>query len=231
MLYDQTHWLWSLEDQRPKSPRNPEYHKDVIIYFYGLLTFLENKNLFIPFWVILVTDKCRLAHIFFDKTAKIINVSERILNLVYSDYNDVQGICKCRCTVQNTSHSCSADQKELWITYLLLSHLCTSSPCLPLTGQGSCDWPTAGLWSNSLDCSDLRRQTCMFAVLCHSTRARRQIAPQTHRAGLCSPPEQSHLPGPAQLAGPCRKGGSPWAQTSVSDMKSLSHPVGQCFAV
>lgn len=112
-----------------------------------------------------------------------------------------------------------------------LSHLCTSSPCLPLTGRGSCDWPTAGLWSSSLDCSDLRRQTCTFVVPCRSTRARRQTAPRTHRAGLCSPPEQSHLPGPAQLAGPCRKGGSPWAQTSVSDTKSLSHPVGQWFAV
>lgn len=146
-------------------------------------------------------------------------------------YHDVHGICKHCCTVWNTSHSCCAEQRLLCFSYFPLSHLCTSSPCLPLTEPGSCDWPTAGLWSSSQDCSDPRRQTCRFAVPVHSTKARRQNAPRTHITGPCSPPEQALLPGPGQLAGPCRKGGSPWAQTSVSDRKSLSHPVGQCCGV
>lgn len=151
-------------------------------------------------------------------------VLSRLPTTMYEVSVNADALCK-------TLHTAALQTRRSSVSYLRSSHLCTSSPCLPLTGRGSCDWPTAGLWSSSLDCSDLRQQTCTFAVLCHSTRARRQIAPRTHRAGLCSPPEQSHLPGPAQLAGPCRKGGSPWAQTSVSDTKSLSHPVGQCFAV
>lgn len=130
-----------------------------------------------------------------------------------------------------TLHSCSAWQRQLSFTYLPLSHLCTCSPCLPLTEPGSCDWPTAGLWSSSLDCSDPRQQTYMFAVQGRSTPVRRQTAPQTHTTGLCSPPEQALLPDPGQLVGPCRKGGSPWGRTSVSDRKSLSHPVGQCCGI
>lgn len=143
-------------------------------------------------------------------------------------YHDVHGICKHCCTVWNTSHSCCAEQRRLSCSYLPLSHLGTSSPCLSLTEPGSCDWPTAGLWSSSLGCADPRRQTCRFAVPGRSTTARRQTAPRTHTTGPCSPPEQALLPGPGQLAGPCRKGGFPWARTSVSDRKSLSHPVGQC---
>lgn len=146
-------------------------------------------------------------------------------------YHDVHGIWKHCCTVWSTSHSCCAEQRLCCFSYFPLSHLCTSSPCLPLTEPGSCDWPTAGLWSSSLDCSDPRRQTCRFAVPVRSTTERRQTAPRTHITGPCSPPEQALLPGPGQLVGPCRKGGSPWARTSVSDRKSLSHPVGQCCGV
>lgn len=174
------------------------------------------------------TDKHLLPLTFPDKTATILNVRGHILSLVQSADKDAQGICEGRGSVQ---HSCSAVWKELGITYLPFSHLCTSSPCLPLTGQGSCDWLTAGLWSSSPDCSDLRRQTCTFAVSRRSTRLRRQIAPRTHTVGLCSPPEQWLLPGPAQLAGPCRRAGFPSAQTSVSGMRSLSHPVERRLAV
>lgn len=109
---------------------------------------------------------------------------------------------------------------------LSVSHLCISSPCPSRAGPGSCGWRTAGLWSSSPDWPGPRQQTCTFAVLARTTPARRRTAPRTHTAGRCSPPEQSLLSGPGQPAGPCRTEGSPWARTSASDRKSLSHPVG-----
>lgn len=128
----------------------------------------------------------------------------------------------------NTDSLCETEQRRLSLTYLPLSHLCTSSPCPSPAGPGSCNWLTAALWSSSPGCSDPRRQICMSAVRRRSTPARMQTAPRTRTAGLCSPPEQSLLPGPGQLACPCRIGGFPSAQTTVSDRRSLSRPVGEC---
>lgn len=133
------------------------------------------------------------------------------------------------------SHSCSSEQRPLSFTptqiktssFSLVSHLCTSSPCPSPAGPGSCGWPTAGLWSSSPDWPGPRQQTYTSSAPARSTTARRRTAPQTRTAGRYSPPEQSLLSGPGPSACPCRRGGSPSAQTSASDTRSLSHPVGQ----